>query len=56
MSRKTTKLILGNRWNAENIYKNFQIILGIIWENVNVSEILVKKIRNYFKEILERIR
>ncbi len=38
MSRKTSKLILGNWRNAENIYKNFQIILGIIGENVNVTE------------------
>ncbi len=54
MCRKTTKLILGNWWNAENVYKNFQIILGIIWEKTNFTEILVKKIwiilKKFWKE------
>ncbi len=40
---------LWNWWNAENIYKNFRIILGI-WENVNVTETLVKKIRIILKK------
>ncbi len=53
MSRKTLKLILRNWWNAENIYKNFQSVLGIIWENGNISEILVKKFAIIFKKSWE---